>query len=141
MAITIHSLAQVIKDARTERQISQQALADKLGTEVSRNSIARLEQGKRIPNPEALRLLAEYLNVPKRFWEPFLNEAVRLRIDFEDSLSEMTGQKVSLEQLDDEAAEAAENLISFLFNNVLTPQQTFDTVNRCLVFYHVPMMS
>jgi transcriptional regulator with XRE-family HTH domain len=137
----LQSLAQSAREARIERNLSQQALAEELGTEVSRMAIARLEQGKRIPPPEILRQLGEFLAIPRRHWEPFLNEHVRLRIDFEQSLSELTGRSISLENLDDEAGEAAEKLVLYLFKEDHTSKQLLDTFNRCLVFYGILRMS
>jgi transcriptional regulator with XRE-family HTH domain len=141
MATIIQSLAQALKDARSERKLSQQSLAEQLGPNVNRTTIARLEQGKRVPSEEILRNIAEFLSIPNRLWEPFLNEDVRLRIEFEGSLSELTGRTISLQSLDTEMADAAERLVLYLFKKDHTSKQLLDTFNRCLVFYGIPRMS
>lgn len=141
MAKTIQSLAQVVRDARTDRQLSQQALAEQLGSDVSRSTIARLEQGRRVPPPDLLRRIATLLGIRARHWEPFLSDDVRLRIEFEDSLTELTGRAISLEHLDSQAADAAEALVFDLFKKYHASRQVFDTFNRCLVFYGIPQMS
>lgn len=142
MATTIQALARAVRDARTERKLSQQALAEQLGSEVSRATIARLEQGKRIPSPEILRRLAQFLDLPAISWEPFLSEDLRLRIDFEAALSELTGRNISLEHLDDpQTAEAADRLVLYLFREDHTSTQILDTFNRCLVFYNIAQIS
>src|SRR4028118_1207344 len=65
----------------------------------------------------------------------------RLRNEFERSLSELTGEPVNLNSLNDQAVDVADDLIRTLFKPGRTAQQAFDSLNRVLIFYGVRQIS
>ena len=58
----------VLKQARKEKNISQQELADAIF--VSRSAIAKWENGLGLPNEDSLELLMEYFNVDREYFFP-----------------------------------------------------------------------
>ena len=52
-----------LKELRQEKNLSQKELSDLLNGEITQSAIGLWEQGKRIPNLEAVILLAEFFNV------------------------------------------------------------------------------
>ena len=52
-----------LKELRQEKNLSQKELSDLLNGEITQSAIGLWELGKRIPNLEAVILLAEFFNV------------------------------------------------------------------------------
>jgi transcriptional regulator with XRE-family HTH domain len=96
-----------------------------------------LEQGIRVPQADALNAICSYLSIPKDFWEPFTREEARLRLRFEEMLSELTGTLVSIDAQDETSRLLAERKISALFDDVRSPTQTLDLLNSLCVFYGI----
>ena len=52
VSLTIPELGDLVSKTRRERRLSQDGLATKLGAPINRSTIAHLEQGLRLPQPE-----------------------------------------------------------------------------------------
>lgn len=134
-------LGTLIRRHREHRDESQEVLATKSGAGVSRGDIANLEQGLRVPRPEALRAICSYLNIPQEYWEPLTREEARLRLRFEEILSELTGDLISIDAQDETSRSVVERRISKLFDDVRSPIQTLDLLNSICVFYGIRPLS
>ncbi len=66
-----------LKKLRTERRLSQQALADAIF--ISRSAVAKWENGLGLPNSDSLKALAEYFNVPQDYFTTEKPEQVILQ--------------------------------------------------------------
>ena len=55
------TIAQIIKDARVRAELTQQALADKLG--MSKGGVCAWEQGRAVPNRDRARMVAKVLGI------------------------------------------------------------------------------
>ena len=130
-------LGSVVKNHRDHKKVSQEHVAKNCGIATSRTAVAHLEQGLRLPKPEALSAICQYLEIPKPQWEPFTQLESLSRFEFEDSLSEFVGRSVNLDMHDEAAQNTAENLISFVFSSNPSTEQLLDTFNSILVYYGV----
>lgn len=133
-------LGTLLKAFRESRSLTQDALAQAEGVKVSRSTIALLEQGRRAPEPQILRAICEFLNVPPASWEPLVERTGSMLEEFEEILSELVGQEVSLGSLDPQTSMAAETQIRRLHSNDLTREQAYDALNSALVYYGVRPM-
>ncbi|MBE5758008.1 MAG: helix-turn-helix transcriptional regulator [Clostridiales bacterium] len=52
-----------LKELRIESKLTQKQLSDKLDGKIKQSSIARWEQGERVPGLDSAKLLAEYFGV------------------------------------------------------------------------------
>jgi transcriptional regulator with XRE-family HTH domain len=142
MPVSLSELGDQVKSAREDQKLSQQELADALKPAlVNRSHIAHLEQGRRVPPTDALQAICTRLNVPHKYWQHFADSSYRIRLDFEEVLSELSGRPVTLRFLDEHAHAIAGDLISKFFGSSLTEQQALDTLNSILVFYDVRPIS
>lgn len=139
--INLSQLGYYIKIQRDTQGMSQQELADKIGSKVNRSKIAHLEQGIRFPNTEIVKLICETINLPKPIWEPLLSDKVIQRLNFEIELRELIGFNISFNDLDDSIIKVVEEKIANLFNKSLTSEQTIDFLNSILVFYGVKLIT
>lgn len=137
VSLTIPELGDLVSKTRRERRLSQDALAAKVGPNVNRSMVAHLEQGLRLPAPEALAALCTELGLAEELWRPFEEPSLQRRLHFEATLSDMVGQHVSLRFHDLVATEAAHSAVLHLLSTDLMPDQCFDTFNSVLVYYGV----
>lgn len=121
--------------------MSQPDLAKALVPPVNRSAIAHLEQGRRLGDIAILQRLCEFLSIPARYWKPFLAEDFRIRIQFEEAISDLVGRPITLRFHDEHAAAVAQRAISSLFKDSLTDQQALDALNSLLVYYDLKPMS
>lgn len=136
-----HQLAELVKAHREQRELSQEELAAGLDPPTNRSAIAHLEQGIRIPKPDVLATICNFLEIPAVFWEPFTNKESRERLEWEEVLAELVGRSLSLNHLDSESLISAEKQVQRLLSGLLSPEQTFDLFNSVLVYYGVPAAS
>lgn len=134
-------LGTLIRRHREHRGETQETLVSRSRASLNRGDIAHLEQGLRLPKPEALEAVCSYLGIPKEYWEPFTRAEGRLRLQFEEILSEMTGELVSIEAQDDTSRLVAERKIYKLFFDASAPAQTLDLLNSICVFYGIQPLS
>src|SRR5205807_4050635 len=119
MRITQEELGQLVKMYRVKRDISQKQLADLVKT--NRSAIAHLEQGLRVPESLLLIAICKHLEIPAPYWEPFTDaEALRQLTKFDESLTELVGETVTLSQLDNESQVSAENQVQALLSKTLS---------------------
>ncbi len=130
------TLAEQIRIHRDHKGYTQLQLEKHLSG-VTRSNIAHLEQGLRFPTKEQLRRICEFLDMPKDYWLPFLSDQAILRANFEILLKELVGTPISALNLDATVIENVENEINRLFEEVFTPEQSFDKFNSILVFYGI----
>ena len=52
-----------LKELRSEKDLTQQQLSINLNNKIAQSAIALWENGKRVPNLDAVILLAQYFNV------------------------------------------------------------------------------
>ncbi|MBL7718365.1 MAG: helix-turn-helix transcriptional regulator [Flavipsychrobacter sp.] len=130
-------LGDLVKATREHRNITQQDLAKSIGKGVNRSTIAHLEQGLRIPQPEQLEYICHFLDIPKKYWHPLVDPKSVNRLDFESYLSELVGLPVSLSNQDSSIIEVVDNLIEDIFRNTYTTEQAYHTFCRILVFYDI----
>lgn len=136
MIPNFETLAEQVKIHREHKGFSQAFLEEKLPG-VTRTSVALLEQAYRFPTKDQLEKICQYLDMPKAYWQPFLSDEAILRANFEISLKELVGVAVSALNLDSTVIENVQKEIARLFNELLTPEQSFDKFNSILVFYGI----
>ena len=129
-------LGDYVKAHREQLGVSQEELAKGIPN-CNRSIVAHLEQGLRIPKAELLAAICEKLTIPKKYWEPFTDPHIQIRLDFEEAIEELTGVSTSLDALDSSSQRVADNAIRRLFDGRLTGQQILDTLNSILVFYDI----
>lgn len=130
-----------VKIHRDHLGISQKGLAEQIGDAVNRSNIAHLEQGKRIPNPSILKLICESVNLPKEIWKDFIKKISVDRLNFEKSLSELSGTYVNADNLDEKIISVLENNLKKLFCGTLSTMQSFDCFNSIIVYYGLTPIS
>ncbi|EKE77136.1 helix-turn-helix domain-containing protein [Gallaecimonas xiamenensis] len=141
MAVSLQELGDQVKAARNDKGVSQEALAQTLGDGFNRSQIAHLEQGIRVPPEGVLADICTKLGVPKRYWEPFTDPEFRLRLDFEEAISELVGEPITLRFVDEHADKVANKYVQMYFSKGRSEQQSLDFINSILVFYDVTPMS
>lgn len=57
------SFSEKLKELRTEKNLSQKELSEALGNEISSTAIGYWELGKRVPNFDAVIILAKFFKV------------------------------------------------------------------------------
>lgn len=129
-------LGELVKAIREHNGLSQEQLASQLDG-VNRSNIAHLEQGLRLPRTEILEKICNRLSIPGKFWKEFLSANAQLRSDFEEKLSELCGESVSLDGLDASTKQVADKAIGRLFEETHSAAQAHDLLNSILVFYGV----
>lgn len=134
-------LADLFRQFRNATGLNQEGLAEKIGPPVNRSHVSHLEQGLRVPPPQVLAAIGQYLRIPEETWRAFANEGSQQRHEFEATLSELVGRSVGLGLMDNESVQSCESEIASLFSGGLTSRQSFDIFNSVLVFYAVPRMS
>ena len=135
----IEQLGFIFRTFRKKASLTQEQLASK--AKQNRTVVALLEQGRRLPSPEALRGLARILDIPDDIWTPFADDKSSQRHEFESALSELLGCKTVLKLMHVESVHAAERSIADLFSGNLTVAQAHDTLNSVLVYYGIPWMT
>lgn len=128
-------LGQMVKSHREHHGWTQDQLVAKLEVKANRSVVAHLEQGLRIPKPDALREICQALSIPGEYWEPFASEDSLQRFAFEEALSELVGYSVTLDGHDQPARAVAERQINDLFSESGSVGQTFDRFNSILIYY------
>jgi transcriptional regulator with XRE-family HTH domain len=139
--LNTRELGSLIRRHREQRNETQESLASRSGATINRGDIAHLEQGIRVPRAEVLRAICSHLQVPMDYWEPFTRDEARLRLRFEEILSEMIGELVSIDAQDDTSRSVVERKISKLFEDTPSPKQTLDLLNSICVFYGIRPIS
>jgi transcriptional regulator with XRE-family HTH domain len=129
-------LGELVKSMREHKGLSQDALSQALPG-INRSNIAHLEQGLRLPKPEILEKICQQLDIPKNYWEEFLNHDVQTRSDFEEQLAELCGRSVTLDGHELSTRLVADKAIKRLFDGSHSEVQLHDLFNSILVFYGV----
>jgi transcriptional regulator with XRE-family HTH domain len=129
-------LGELVKSMREHRGLSQDALSQALPG-INRSNIAHLEQGLRLPKPEILKRICLQLDIPRNYWEEFLNHDVLTRSDFEEQLAELCGRSVTLDGHELSTRLVADKAIKRLFDGSHSEVQLHDLFNSILVFYGV----
>lgn len=141
MAISLQELGDQIKASREDRGLTQPQLASALTPPLNRSALAHLEQGRRIGDPDSLQRICLHLGVPAKYWKPFLDEHFRVRLAFEEAISELVGRPVTLRYHDEHSIGVAQKAIVDLFKNPFTDRQSWESLNSLLVYYDVAPMS
>lgn len=129
-------LGDLVRIQREHRQLSQESLA-KIIHGANRSNIAHLEQGLRVPKPELLELICRELDLPGAHWRDFLDPEIQARLDFEEHLSELTGEDITLDGHDETSYRVANESIKKLFQGNNSSNQTHDLFNSILIFYGI----
>lgn len=74
--------AKVFKQLRTDRELSQSALAEKLG--ISKSAVNMYERGERRPDFETAEVIADFFNVDMNYLLGFSDKITRLSGDETD---------------------------------------------------------
>ena len=128
-------LGSAVKSHREHKQLTQENVATKCGANISRTTVAHLEQGVRVPSPAILRAICTFLDIPEPEWLPFTREESLLRFRFEECLSEFLGTSVNLDTQDNASQKTAEDLVSTIFSSNPSPDQLIAIFNSILVYY------
>jgi transcriptional regulator with XRE-family HTH domain len=136
MIANFETLAEQVRIHREHKKLSQNHLEQKL-VGVTRSNIAHLEQALRFPPKEVLEKICVHLDMPEPYWKPFMSDRAILRSNFEVSLKELVGEPISALNLDPTVIENVENEIGYLFEQLLTPEQSLNKFNSILVFYGI----
>lgn len=135
MVANIESLADQVRVHREHKGLTQKDLADSLGSEVNRSTIAHLEQARKLPYEAGiLQKICIKLEIPKPIWEPFLREDSIRRANFEAILKELVGEPISALNLDPTVIDVVEEQIRTLFSNE-KPEHAYDIFNTVIIFY------
>ncbi len=135
MAVHLQDLGEQVKAAREQRGDSQDAVAKAAST--NRSVVAHLEQGRRVPTPDVLTAVCEYLGIPPKFWKDFLDAEYQTQLAFEEALGELVGRPVSLRYHDEPTADVAKAEVLNLSRIDRTEDQAYDAFNSVLVYYDV----
>src|SRR5262245_51331885 len=100
MPTSAQKLGDIVRTFRTEKGLTQAQLAEQIQPATNRSLVAHLEQGRRVPDPDILTRICSHLGIPRTYWEPFLSTDNRRVAEFEEILSELVGQPLSLDALD-----------------------------------------
>lgn len=141
MPISLQELGNQVQAAREDRRLSQPDLAKALVPPTNRSVVAHLEQGRRLGDVAVLQRICEYLAVPAKYWKPFLDEEFRVRVQFEEAISELVGRPITLRFHDEHAVVVAQRAIVGLFKDSLTDRQSWDALNSLLVYYDLKPMT
>lgn len=141
MSISLSELGDQIRAAREDKGLSQPDLATAIAPPTNRSVVAHLEQGRRLADAMVLQRLCEFLAIPGKYWKPFLDDDFRIRLSFEEAISELVGRPVTLRYLDEHATGVAQKAIVELFREPLTDKQSWEAMNSLLVYYDVSAMS
>ncbi len=132
----IKELGFQVKIHREQLNISQKDLAEKIGQGTNRSNIAHLEQGRKLPyDLKILELICNSINLPKPIWQDFINVQSVNRLNFEKSLSELSGENATTSNLDNIIIKVIDDEIDHLFTANLTPEQSYDCLNSVIVYY------
>jgi transcriptional regulator with XRE-family HTH domain len=141
VAISLQELGDQVKAARDDRKLSAAQLAEAISPPTNRSAVSHLEQGRRLGDPDVLQRICTFLSIPQKYWRPFLDETYRIRLEFEEALSELVGRPVTLRYHDEHATAVAQRAIVSLFQSTLTDRQSWEALNSILVYYDVSPMS
>lgn len=133
-------LGETVKAHREQEGLSQEELGKKFPSG-NRSIVAHLEQGLRIPKPDQLSAICTTLRIPAKFWKPFTEQEIQIRLDFEEAIEELTGKAVTLDGLDAPSQKIADSAIRNLFQGRLSKTQLLDALNSVLVFYDIRPLS
>src|SRR5262249_20178774 len=122
---------------RHERQLTQDQVASL--AETSRTAVALLEQGRRMPAQDVLHRILNTLGLAETPFAELADPAEETRLRFEQTLSELVGRSLKLEQFDAETVAVARASIEALFRPEKTIEQAYDSFGIILVFYDVPL--
>lgn len=97
--------ARVLRLLRSEKRLSQQALADKLG--ISKSAINMYERGEREPGFETLELIADYFNVDMDYLLGRSSKTTKI-------ISPTIAAHLDAEDLTEDELEDVQNYIAFI---------------------------
>lgn len=132
----IRRIGQQVLQYRLQKGYAQEVLAKKIGR--SRNTIALLEQGRRLPSPEDLDKIAEVLDIPHQQWQILSHHQYMLAHPFQDLLAELLGKPLDMEALDPIAQRLLIEQIHVFLNRdqiPLTQIQACKHFNSLLTFF------
>jgi len=135
---SLRDLGDYVRAAREDRDISQDDLAVAVTPHTSRTAVALLEQARRLPPAATLSAICTHLGIPKRFWEPLLDDSQVKRAMFEETLGELVGRRVSLRDHDHESTSVAHFAVLGLFDTSNTAEQLHRALCAALVNYGAP---
>ncbi|MBI5275985.1 MAG: helix-turn-helix domain-containing protein [Burkholderiales bacterium] len=129
---------ELVRSHREHRKVSQEALAKQIPN-CNRSIIAHLEQGLRLPKPDMIESICTELDIPRSQWQSLASSDVQERLDFEESLAELSGRSMSLDGHDETSASSADRARKLLFSTETTHtlSQAHDHFNSVLIFYGV----
>lgn len=132
----IRRIGQQVLQYRLQKGYAQEVLAKKIGR--SRNTIAALEQGRRLPSPKDLDKIAEALDIPQQQWQILSHHQYILAHAFQALLSELLGKPLDMEALDPIAQRLLMEQIHVFLNREQTPltqTQARKHFNSLLTFF------
>lgn len=130
----IKRLGMLLVEYRAQRGLSQEKLAEQI-PESNRSEIAYLEEGTRLPKPDRVRVIFDFLSISRNLWWCATSENYLLASDFQDWLGELIGKPLSLSHIDDVASHLACERVSRIFKERMTEQQAFAEFTGVLSFY------
>lgn len=147
MGTSIKELGKHIKSQRETNNLTQEKLAETISVKNVASStvtkiISGLENGKLPDDIQYVKKICEKINLPKSLWEHYLNVEYVQRIEFEELLEKLYGEKIYTDELDITNISVIEDKIKRLFSAPrLTAEQYFDCLNSILVFYNILPLS
>ncbi|MGK3995890.1 helix-turn-helix domain-containing protein [Sorangium sp. So ce1024] len=137
-ATPLHSLTALgieVQRRRHDLSLTQEYVAGK--ADVSRTAVALLEQGRRMPGPEALKRILTIVELNETPFAELAEPTEQLRLRFEQALGELVGRSAKLEHLDADSVAVARAAVESLFRRDKTSEQAYDSFSTALVFYDV----
>jgi transcriptional regulator with XRE-family HTH domain len=140
VAASLKTLADQIRKTREKRSMSRQDFLSVV-TGMSDSDLDRLESGEKLPRRETVEAVCKFLAINDKHWKPLFSTQSTKRKRFEDTIEELIGVPVSLERLDQAAADAADRVLDELMGGTATADQALSLLNRLLTFYGISHMS
>lgn len=130
----IKRIGRVVAEFRAQRGLSQEKVAEAI-QDSNRSEIAYLEEGQRLPQPEQLARICEFLDIPRDTWSAATHPDYLRAMEFQQMLGEMLGKPLTLKPLDAAGSTLAVEAISRILSTKMSRVQSFDQFNSILTFF------
>jgi len=130
----IKQVGRLIAEYRAQKGLTQEKVAEAIPNS-TRSEVAYMEEGHRLPPPDQLARICEFLEIPRDFWAAATHPDYIRAMHFQELLGEMLGKPLSLRQLDWAGATLAVEAVSQMLSIKMSTSQSFDHFNSILTFY------
>lgn len=129
MKINLKEFGNLLRAFREARQLTQKDVANEVKCSLTARNLSNIESGKNYPTTQQTIGLCDFLKIPTSLVNDFLSEDFEEKIHFENSISELYGEHVTMQHHDHSSIQVVNLNIKKLNNEELTPDQQLDTFN------------